>query len=1185
MLSSPLIACLAIALATGAEPPRTYGQLPLSFAANQGQAPQEVRFVARGPGYRVLLSANSAEISARGRAVRMTLVGAALSPRIEGAQPLWPVHYLVGRDPSRWRTNVQTYGRVLYRSVYPGIDLVFYGNERQLEYDFTVAPSADPRAIRIELGGSENMSLSRNGDLILGPLHLGEPLAYQVLDGARREVACAYQVHGRRVSFRTGSYDRTRPLVIDPIFVYSSYLGGSGDDSALSITADRDGNAYIAGTTDSTNFPATSRVAQPGPASGAHSDLFIAKLNPAGTALVYATFLGDSTPVRIVVDEQRNVYALGITSSSDFPFVNPLFPPREQPAATPMYFLAKLSPDGSRLLYSTPMPEEYSPVNDLALDPDGNVWLTGQTKGNWPRVNALQDYVSPASLYRSTDRGATWQPAGLLPDQLPDIVAVAVDPKSPLNLYAVTTDLSASGLGASRSLFHRSTDGGRTWTSSTSALPRARYAPIAFDPVSSSTLYLGTGAGLFKSTDGGQSWAQAGQSMPVVSLAINPQAPSTLYLGTGDPQAPGRVYKSTDGGSSWKAEGVFAAIVAIDPRTPAIVYAAAGNNVYKSTDAGVTWNLSNGGISSNAVITMLAIDPVTPSILYAVGTGRPNLVHKSTDGGATWHPAVAGLLLGEVTALALNPLAPPQLFTAAGDGISVSTDGAGTWAPAGRQLPALSRSLAIDPSSGALYAPLAHTRVSSSPAFVTKINAAGSAVLFSTPLGGSSQDSGQAIAVDRTGRAYVAGSATSPDFPLANPVQPNKLGQMVGFLTVIAGDGSTVLSSTYLDGPVWALGLDAANRAHVTASPQSWSGANSPGLVISSVDPFTPALLYSVLSFSLGTNLAVDRAGNAYLSGVCSGGPYSSVYPPWQITKLDPTGNVGFSLCYGSSYSDRPSALAADDNDGLYLAGLTRSPNFPTLNALQPALSGPQDAFVAKIDTNTQLPALALQSVVSAANFRPEAIAPGSLVALFGAGLASGVARAGAIPLPNTLIDAVVSFNGVQAPLLYVSPNQINAQVPFEVAPGVVTVSVAREDQSTSLSVTVAEAGPGIFTLNAQGTGPGAILHATDLSPVTDASPAHPGEALAIYCTGLGRLRSPVTTGSAPPLPPPETVLRPEVRVAGRTAVVTYSGAAPLYVGLYQVNIELPADTPTGSQPLVLSINGAESNTVQIAVR
>jgi uncharacterized protein (TIGR03437 family) len=277
-------------------------------------------------------------------------------------------------------------------------------------------------------------------------------------------------------------------------------------------------------------------------------------------------------------------------------------------------------------------------------------------------------------------------------------------------------------------------------------------------------------------------------------------------------------------------------------------------------------------------------------------------------------------------------------------------------------------------------------------------------------------------------------------------------------------------------------------------------------------------------------------------------------------------------------------ALAADDSGGLYLAGSTSFP-LPTVNALQSVLNGPQDAFVAKIDTTAQSPAPALQAVVGAASFRPEAVAPGGLVSLFGAGLASGVLRAGAIPLPSVLFDAVVTFNGVPAPLLYVSPNQINAQVPFEVAPGPATVSVVRWGQIANLTVTVAAAGPGIFTSNAQGTGPGAILHAGDLSPVSDASPAHPGEALAIYCTGLGLLGAPVTTGNAPPLPPPDTVLRPTVRVAGLPAAVTYSGAAPLYVGLYQVNIVVPADTPAGTQPLVLTINGVDSNTVQVAVR
>ena len=1199
MPRSILLACFTIAVAAGAEQPRTYGKLPLSFAENQGQAPRETRFLAQGPGYRVLLSANSAEIGAGGKAIRMTLVGASPSARIEGAQPLWPVHYLLGRDPSHWRTNVQTYGRVLYHSVYPGIDLVYYGNERQLEYDFTVRPGADPRAIRIEIGGAKNLTVSGNGDLILGSLRLRKPLAYQTLDGARREVSCAYQLHGRRVGFRTGPYDRTLPLVIDPVFVYSTYLGGSGWDEAWSITVGRDGNAYVAGSTNSADFPVTPGAEQPGPASRGCSssewcslDLFIAKLNPAGTALEYATYLGGTDgeqPVRIAVDDQGSVCVLVETLSLDFPVMNALFQPPQQPGAPYWYFLAKLSPDGSRLLYSTPLPDGKSWVNDLALDPDGNAWLTGAATASWPRVRALQEYVPPATLYQSTDHGAAWQPLGALPDQLPGIAAVAVDPKSPWKLYAVTYVWDRySSSTAARSMVHRSTDGGRTWTSSAAVLPGvptqpAQPAAVAFaiDPVSSSTLYLGTGSGVFKSSDSGETWVGVGPPQVITSIAIDPRNPSTLYVGT----SAGPVYKSTDSGASWTAAGISARVVAVDPNTLAIVYAAGPTNIYKSTDAGVTWKLSGSGITAHGVIRALAIDPVTPSTLYAAGG---NLVHKSTDGGATWQPAAGGLLLGDAIALVLNPLAPSQLFTAATSGISVTTNGAETWAPVARQLPTPSLSLAIDPSSGTLYAPVEYTQVDSDvppAAFVTEINASGSTVLFSTLLGGSWEDSGQAIAVDPSGRVYVAGSASSPDFPLVKPLQPNKLGQTVGFLTVLAGDGSGALSSTYLDGPVWALAVGAGNRAYVTASPQAWAAYDYWETVITSVDPFAPAVLYSAFLPDWTKNLAVDRAGNAYFSGSCLGGPYSPIDPPWQITKLDPSGAVGFALCFGSLGADYVNALAVDDSGGLYLAGVTSSPNSAIANALQPALNGPDDAFVSKIDVNAQLPAAALQSVVGAASYRPEAIAPGGLVSLFGAGLASGVARAGATPLPNTLIDAVVSFNGVQAPLLYVSPNQINAQVPFEVAPGAVTVSVARWDHSASLTVTVADAGPGIFTMNTQGDGPGAILHASDLSPVSDASPAHPGEAVAIYCTGLGRLSTPVATGSVPPLPPPQTVLQPQVRVAGRPAVVAFSGAAPGYVGLYQVNVEVPADTPAGSQPLVLSINGVESNSVQVAVR
>ena len=231
-------------------------------------------------------------------------------------------------------------------------------------------------------------------------------------------------------------------------------------------------------------------------------------------------------------------------------------------------------------------------------------------------------------------------------------------------------------------------------------------------------------------------------------------------------------------------------------------------------------------------------------------------------------------------------------------------------------------------------------------------------------------------------------------------------------------------------------------------------------------------------------------------------------------------------------------------------------------------------------------------SVVNSASFRAAtdpipAIAPGSIVSVFGTGLAGTTQSAVSTPVPKVLLDTVVSFNNVPAPLFYVSPNQINAQVPFELPPGGVTVEVRRPSSSVvRQTITLAPAAPGIFTTNQRETGPGVIVHAADFSLVTESVPARPGEFVSIFCTGLGELKSRVDAGIAAPYPPPETVLTPEVRVGNILANVSFSGLAPGFVGLYQVNVQVPMGTPTGiAVPVVLASGGVPSNSVTLAIQ
>jgi hypothetical protein len=323
------------------------------------------------------------------------------------------VNYLRGEDPVRWRTAIPTFARVVYENVYPGIDMVLYGNQRRLEYDFVAAPGADPRLIGVVLAGADGLSLSPDGDLIVsttaGDVRLREPFVYQEVAGDRRTVEAAYSLDGARIGFRLGDYDPSRRLVIDPVLDYSTFLGGfTSYDAANGIAVDASGAAYVAGYTFSSDFPTTAGAYdrsvgapavcapaedpgfQPPPAGRCLSDAFVTKLSPDGKDLVYSTFLGGSRSDRaqdIAVDGEGSAYVAGGTDSTDFPTT---------PGATDATaagsprvigvglvvlaeaFLAKLAPDGASLDYSTYLGgDDAEEGSSVEVDPSGAAYVAG----------------------------------------------------------------------------------------------------------------------------------------------------------------------------------------------------------------------------------------------------------------------------------------------------------------------------------------------------------------------------------------------------------------------------------------------------------------------------------------------------------------------------------------------------------------------------------------------------------------------------------------------------------------------------------------------------------------------------------------------------------------------------------------------------------------------------------------
>ena len=402
-----------------AEVRRTYAELPLSFEPNRGQAGHQVRFLSRGPGYSYLLldrelvfqfqsggsppESRLAEATGAMSALSMRLVNGKPRPGIHGEKPLRSKsHYLRGTDPKQWQVNVPTFSRVRYQRVYPGIDLVFYGNGRRLEFDFELDAGVDPGAIRLHFTGSGDipahpgLSLDEQGNLILPEdLRLMRPLAFQEENGVRQEVSVQYELGGGgEVGFRLGRYDTDRPLVIDPVLTYSaSGIGG------LAVAVDREGNAYVTGianpafltSADAFQSLHSEGECYDGPNLVRCPDVLLAKLNAEGTELVYSTFLGGSGfeyGYGVAVDVHGNAYLTGTTNSPDFPvspqawqstLPNEHCPSSFQGLACNSAFVAKVNSTGAGLLYSTFLGGEEGGLggNGIAVDHAGCAYVTG----------------------------------------------------------------------------------------------------------------------------------------------------------------------------------------------------------------------------------------------------------------------------------------------------------------------------------------------------------------------------------------------------------------------------------------------------------------------------------------------------------------------------------------------------------------------------------------------------------------------------------------------------------------------------------------------------------------------------------------------------------------------------------------------------------------------------------------
>ena len=767
----------------------SYARLPLSFEANQGQADESVKFVSRGSGYTLFLTGTEAVLQLRNAdfglrneqrpglrqpaptphsalrtphsaVLRLKLINANPSPEVRGLVELpGKSNYFIGNDPSKWRTNVPNYAKVEYRDVYPGINLVHYGNGGQLEHDFVVSPGADPSAIRFAIEGADKLELDAQGDLVLHAAgteaRLRKPMVYQEVDGTRREIPAMYRWRpaGRplpvsssvlarhagvaaatgtpavpQIAFEIGPYDAARPLVIDPVLVYSTYLN-IPNSSGSAIAVDASGNAYVCG------------------------GWVVAKIKADGSALVYSTVIGGASCSGIAVDVSGSAYVTGYAGSTGFPTASPL-----QATNGGGYdaFVAKLNPAGSALVYSTYLGgsgDDYG--YGIAVDSSGSAYVTGYTTStNFPTASPFQ----------------------------------ATHGVSANNWDAFVTKLNAAG---------------------------------------SALVY------------------------------------STYLGGQCDDRALG---------------------IAVDTSGSAYVTGETGNCL------------------SNNFPTAAPLQP-------AWGGGMDAFVAKLNAAGSA---LVYSTYLGG---------------SGYDQGIGIAVDSSGNAYVMG-----FTSSTNFPTAS-----PLQATYGGGYDAFVSKLNAAGSGLVYSTYVGGSREDWVQGIAVDSSGNAYVTGYTYSTNFPTASPLQATNGGGNDAFVTKLDAAGSALVYSTYLGGSSYDYGLgiavDSSGNAYVTGgtsstnfptvNPLQASGDSFVAKLRGPNDNFADAVAIAALPFTDTMDTTTATTETSDPTPTCGGGKRNNTV--WY--KFTPAANGGFIAdTFGSNYDTILSAwtgspgsfiqVACNDNAG-----------------------------------------------------------------------------------------------------------------------------------------------------------------------------------------------------------------------------------------------------------------------------
>jgi hypothetical protein len=757
----------------------SYGSLRLSFEANRGQTDPSARFLSRGSGYGLYLTGDEAVLAlcrplagaarpASGGSKNAAAPRSAACAKVEmqlagagGTEPLGEerlpgtANYFIGSDPAKWHTNIPTYAKVRYRDIYPGIDLVYYGNHRELEYDFVVAPGADARAIALRFEGAAEVRRAANGDLVVraadGTLIFRKPVIYQTVNRQRVQVAGEFAVTGKQtVGFRLGSYDRGKPLVIDPVLVYATFLGGSGDaNSALlggasnAIAVDAAGNAYVTGQTLSTNFPVTAGVLQgtdPGAADQAFP-AFVTKLNASGTALVYSTYMGGNggdQASAIAVDAAGDAYVAGQTASHNFPVTADALQTANKATmgGEITAFISELNPTGTALVYSTYLGGSIiDGAAAIAVDTAGNAYVAGQTSST--------DFPVTQGAYQTTNKSG-----------------------SSLASNAFVSKLNPGGTALIYSTFLGGSGGTRMGEGG------------CITSAAASNDLLG--------------WAVGNNEDGAFAIAVDGAGDAYVAgqaLSTDFPVTQG-AYQAQNNGASTAATNAF--VAKLNPAGSSLLYSTylGGSGtpcpsnlaVGYDGDTGLALAVDSSGDAYVAGVTFSMDFPVTQSAFQTTNQFSFKGIAGPTAFVAKLNPSGSGLVYSTYLGGSGGFINFTPFFAQYGGdqvtGLAVdsSDDAYVTGGTASLNFPVTAGAFqtanaSATGSGGALY-----------NAFVAKLNPAGSALLYSTYLGGNGSnpnvesnehavsvgDQANALALDSSGNVYIAGQVESADFPVTN---------------------------------------------------------------------------------------------------------------------------------------------------------------------------------------------------------------------------------------------------------------------------------------------------------------------------------------------------------------------------------------------------------------------------------